>query len=85
MAYFQEALKELRPGKEFSTYEDESIIVWNDESVITPTQEEIQMKIKELEKKDKALMNSVLKIKQSAIAKLAALGLTEDEAKAITG
>ena len=85
MAYFQEALKELRPGKEFSTYEDESIIVWNDESVITPTQEEIQMKIKELEKKDKALMNSVLKIKQSAIAKLAALGLSEDEAKAITG
>jgi hypothetical protein len=43
------------------------------------------MKIKELEKKDKALMNSVLKIKQSTIAKLAALGLTEDEAKAITG
>jgi predicted enzyme involved in methoxymalonyl-ACP biosynthesis len=77
MAYFQEALKALRPNKEFSTYEDDTVIVWNDETVISPTQEEIDKKIKDL----KAEKEAAADFKASAKAALLdRLGITADEA-----
>jgi hypothetical protein len=76
MAYFQEALKALRPNEEFSTYEDDSVIVWNNESVKTPSHTEIIAKIEELKAKDEAEINKKAQAK-AAIADR--LGLTADE------
>jgi predicted enzyme involved in methoxymalonyl-ACP biosynthesis len=84
MGYFQEALKSLRPDKEFSTFEDDTVIVWHDEDVVSPTQEEIEAEIARLNAIDENLVESKLQVKESAATKLAALGLTQDEIKAIT-
>jgi hypothetical protein len=78
MAYFQEAIKALRPGKEFSTYEDDTIIVWNDADVISPTQEEIEAKITELKSIDSKLKADESKAKKVLLEKL---GITQDEAE----
>jgi hypothetical protein len=70
-------LQALRPGKEF-TYNDEdlSTVQWNDPSVVTPTQAEVDAEIarQEQETSDK---------KTEAQAKLAALGLTPEDLKAL--
>jgi len=78
MGYFQEALKSLRPNKEFSTYEDDSIIVWQDETVVTPTDKEIAAKIEELKLQDAA---KAIEKAEAKAALLAKLGLTAEEAE----
>ena len=76
------ALSALRPGVEF-TYnnEDLSTVRWNVEGTTTPTQGEVDAKILELEVADAAKATA----KESAGAKLAALGLTDAEVRAVVG
>jgi hypothetical protein len=71
------ALKVLRPGKEFTYDNDDlSTVRWNDTSVVTPSQEEIDAELarQEQEESDK---------KAVAEAKLQALGLTVEDIKAL--
>lgn len=71
------ALISLRPGKEFTFENDDiSTVRWNDPTVVTPTVEEIEAELARLdqEKADK---------KAAAEAKLAALGLTPEDFKAL--
>jgi len=73
-------LNELRPGKEFTLNNDNiSTIHWNDGSVITPTQAEIDTKTAEILAEDAAKAQARL----SALAKLEALGLTAEEVAAL--
>jgi DNA-binding NarL/FixJ family response regulator len=74
------ALSALRPGQEFTLNDDDiSTIRWNSESVVTPTQAEIDAKTAELLAADQAKVDA----RQSALAKLAALGLTAEEIAAL--
>jgi hypothetical protein len=70
-------LQSLRPGKEF-TYNDEdlSTVQWNDPSVVTPTHAEVDAEIARQEQE-------ALDKKTEAEAKLAALGLTPEDLKAL--
>ena len=71
------ALVSLRPGKEF-TFNDEDLttVRWNDPDVITPTQAEVDAELARLAQEE-------LDKKATAEAKLAALGLTADDFKAL--
>jgi hypothetical protein len=82
MAYFQEALKALRPDKEFSTFEDNAVVVWHDKKVIPPTQDEIEAKIEELKT---AETNAATEKAAAKAALLERLGITEEEAKLLLG
>ena len=74
------ALNALRPDEEFTLNDDDlSTIRWNSGLVTTPTQAEIDAKIAELEAADAAKVDA----RQSALAKLAALGLTPEEVAAL--
>jgi hypothetical protein len=73
-------LNALRPGQEFTLNNDDvSTIRWNDESVATPTQVEINAKTGEILAEDAAKAQARL----SALAKLEALGLTAEEVAAL--
>lgn len=71
------ALQSLRPGKEF-TFNDQDLetVRWNDSTVITPTQTEIDAELARLEQEDADK-------KAAAEAKLQALGLTAEDIKAL--
>lgn len=71
------ALVSLRPGKEF-TFNDEDLttVRWNDPDVTTPTQAEVDAELARLAQEE-------LDKKAAAEAKLAALGLTADDFKAL--
>lgn len=70
------ALAALRPNEEFTfSNNDLSTIVWNNQSVTTPTQEEINAKIAEINADIQAKVDA----RQSALNKLAAIGLTAEE------
>ena len=74
------ALMSLRPSAEFSfSNQDINTNVWHTEGVTTPSQAEIDAKIAELETADAAKVDA----RQSALAKLAALGLTPEEIAAL--
>jgi len=74
------ALQSLRPNAEFSfTDQDINTIVWHTEGVTTPSQAEIDAAVIELEAKDAAKVDA----RQSALSKLAALGLTPEEIAAL--
>lgn len=71
------ALTSLRPGKEF-TFNDEDLttVRWNDPGVVTPTQAEVDAELARLDQVDADK-------KAAAETKLAALGLTPDDIKAL--
>jgi DNA-binding NarL/FixJ family response regulator len=74
------ALSALRPGLEFTLNDNNlSTVRWNVEGTTTPTQAEVDAKIVELEAVDSAKVTA----RQSALAKLAALGLTTEEIAAL--
>jgi DNA-directed RNA polymerase subunit E'/Rpb7 len=75
------AILALRPNANFGTKNDE-IICWEDARSI-PTDEEIKNKIIELEQAEKQAKQAKIEAKASALAKLSALGLTEEEVQAI--
>lgn len=74
------ALAALRPDEEFTYNNDDlSTIVWHTAGVTTPSQEEIDAKIAEIDAEIDAKANA----RQNALSKLAALGLTADEIAAL--
>ena len=75
------ALSALRPGVEFTFNDDDlSTVRWNVEGTTTPTQAEVDAKIVELQAEDAEIESA----KASGRAKLAALGLTNEEIAALT-
>jgi hypothetical protein len=80
----QQAVMSLRPNIEWSMNgNDVENIIWHTEGVEPLTQAEVDAEIARLEKEaeDKAASKEALR--QSAMQKLAALGLTEEEAKVV--
>ena len=79
------AVVSLRPGAEWSmTNDDVENITWHTEGVTPLTRAEVDAEVKRLEQKavdDAAAREAAL---QSAVEKLVALGLTEDEVQAMT-
>jgi hypothetical protein len=70
-------LASLRPGKEFTfNNNDLSTVKWSDPEVVTPSQEEIDAEIARQAQEDADK-------KAAAEAKLAALGLTAEDIKAL--
>lgn len=70
------AIQSLRLGAEFTMNNDDiSTVVWHTEGITTPSQAEIDAKILDLEAQDAAIIDA----RQSALVKLAALGLTPEE------
>lgn len=79
------AIQSLRPDAEFTmTDDDPQTVIWHTEGVTTPTQQEINAEIKRLEEAEAAAIIAKADAKASALSKLQALGLTEEEAKALT-
>ena len=86
MDYLSAAIFSLRPDSEFSlTNDDYSTIKWDKLEGDAPTQSEITAAIKVVKANEAKAEADKLAAKQSAQAKLAALGLTSDEVTAIIG
>ena len=88
-----DALASLAPGEGWIIVdEDYDSIEWFRSDLALPTKEELELEILRLtkiEEQKQAQINEELaakeSAKQSALAKLAKLGLTEEEAKAVIG
>ena len=74
-----DVIQSLRPDKGFTMYDDNpDTIIWEDESVTTPTKSEIDLALKNLE--DQKILDATNKAQAKALL-LDRLGITEDEAK----
>jgi len=72
-----DAIQSLRPNKGFAMYgDDPSTIIWEDESVTTPTKSEIAAALKSFEDK-KIADEAARKVAKQAV--LDKLGLTAEE------
>jgi hypothetical protein len=79
------ALLSLRPGAQFTINdEDLSTIVWYTDGVTTPTKEELDAEVIRLEEEAIAKVATQAANKESARAKLAAIGLTPEEISALS-
>lgn len=80
------AIKSLRPNTEWSMNgEDVENIIWHTPGVEPLTEEEVLAKIAELESLEQAEADARAAARESAISKLSALGLSEDEIRALVG
>ena len=81
-----QAVASLRPGVEWTMNGDDvEGIIWHSEGVQPLTSAEVQAEVKRLEKAAAQAVADRETAKASALAKLQALGLTEQEAAAIAG
>jgi len=78
------AIHKLRPNTEWTLDENDGLTFITPD-IKNPTQAEITQAMTEIESADKQNKTDKLAAKQSAQAKLAALGLTADEVAAIVG
>jgi len=75
-----DVIRLMYPDAAFSMVDDDiSTIAWRTEGITTPTQEEIDAKIKQVEDEEAAKVAAQAANKESAQAKLAAIGLTPEE------
>ena len=80
-----DAIRLMYPDAAFSMTDDDiSTVAWRTEGIATPTQEEIDAKIKQIEDEEAAKVASQAANKESAQAKLAAIGLTPEEIAALS-
>jgi len=80
------AIRFLYPDAEFSMINDDvTMINWVGQDYPIPTQQELSNAIKAIEDKEAQDAQDKENLKNSALAKLQALGLTEEEAKAVAG
>jgi hypothetical protein len=80
-----DAIRLMYPDAAFSMTDDDiSTIAWRTEGITTPTQEEIDAKIKQVEDEEAAKAETKAAAKESAQAKLAAIGLTPEEIAALS-
>ena len=81
-----DAVASLRPGVEWTMNGDDvEGIIWHTEGVQPLTQKEVEDEMKRLEQEAIDAEQKRVDAKNSAIAKLSALGLNEDEVNAIIG
>jgi hypothetical protein len=86
MANITNAIQSLLPNAEFVlTADDYSTIIWHKLEGDAPTLAQVKAEMKRLTDLEASIESDKIAAKASAITKLAALGLTEDEAKAIIG
>ncbi len=84
MSELSKAIWRLRPDSEFSfVEEDYSTIQWDKLEGNPPTKAEIDAAIKDIAKQEKAAEQKAEADKAAAQAKLATLGLTADDLKAL--
>jgi hypothetical protein len=80
------AIRFLYPDAEFSMINDDvAMITWVGQDYPIPTKQELDNAIKAIEDKEAQDLQDREDLKNSALAKLQALGLTEEEAKAVAG
>ncbi len=80
----QQAVMSLRPGVEWSMNGDDvENIIWHTPNVEPLTTAEVQAEIVRLEAEQLAAVSAKQAARESALAKLAALGLTEEEAQSL--
>ena len=78
------AIQSLRPNAEFTMNGDNlNTIIWHTQGVTTPTVEEITAEITRLEAADIDAVQAKESARQSALAKLTAIGLSEEEIAAL--
>lgn len=87
-----DALKSLAPGATWEYNFDTETLTWMSDDIDKPSKQEIENEISRLieiaqnEEDEKASAEAAVNAaKQSALAKLSLLGLTEEEAKAVIG
>ena len=86
MNYLAQAIHNLSEGAEFTFQEqDYSTVNWVKLDGAAPTQEQINAEIVKIKAEEKDAVKAKNAAKTSALAKLAALGLTLDEVTAILG
>ena len=86
MSKIAKAIKKIHPEAEFVIRDNDlENIEWHILDGDVPTKAEILAAVAIVEQEENDAIATVTASKASAIAKLAALGLTEDEAKAIIG
>ena len=86
MTKLTDALNSLKPTSQWKIIGDDyAVIEWLSLDGIAPTQKEIDDEIKRLVSANAKAEADKVAVKQSAQAKLAALGLTADEVAAIVG
>ena len=79
------AIQSLRPNAEFTMNGDDlNTIIWHTQGVTTPTAEEITAEIARLEAADIDAVQAKESARQSAFAKLTAIGLSAEEIAALT-
>ena len=82
--YMVKAIRKLRPDSEFSfTNDDYSTIKWDKLEGNAPTQAEIEVAIEQVKADEITAKAKAESDKTAAQAKLAALGLTADDLKAL--
>jgi hypothetical protein len=84
MIYISKAIRELAPDAAWSIIEsDLDNIIWHSEDIAQPPKAAILAKAAEIEAREEAEKQAEADTKQVALAKLMALGLTENEIKAL--
>jgi hypothetical protein len=84
MSYLIKAIRKLQPTAEFSfTNDDYSTIKWDVLDGEAPTQKEIDAAIKEIKEDEAQAEANKATAKAAAEGKLAALGLTTDDLRAL--
>jgi len=84
MSYLIKAIRKLQPTAEFSfTDDDYSTIKWDVLDGEAPTQKEIDAAIKEIKADESQAESRKATAKATAEGKLAALGLTTDDLRAL--
>lgn len=83
------ALLNIVPGAKYTVFGDNyADIEWLDDAISKPSESDVLAAIADLpnqEARVEAEKQAKIEVKNSALAKLAALGLTQDEVKALVG
>ena len=79
-----EAVMSLRPSAEFVMHDDDvENITWHTEGVTPLTQAEVDAEIERLEQEQANKSAAMQQARESAVAKLKAIGLTDEEVESL--
>ena len=84
MTKTMQAVMSLRPGVEWTMYDDDvENITWHTEGVEPLTQAEVDAEVARLEQKQLDNAAAMQQARESAVAKLKSIGLTDEEVKSL--